>query len=213
MWQESGAIVLQKKHSLVIGLTGGIASGKSTISVYLQQKGIPVIDGDIIARQIVEPGTIGLAQIADTFGQEYLHEDGTLNRAMLGAHVFANKEALEQLNAITGPLLLENFKMQIRALQHNPIVVLDIALLLEESAYRNLADLIWLVTVTPQTQLERLIKRNGYTVEEAQNRIASQMTDEERKIYADVIIDNNGTVAETIAQVEQLLYNILISVQ
>lgn len=193
--------------SLVIGLTGGIASGKSTISTYLMQKGIPVIDGDIIARQIVEPGTIGLAQITDTFGKEYLNDDGTLNRSMLGAHVFADKEALEQLNAITKPLLLETFKHQINALQQHPIIVLDVALLLEDEAYRNLVDVIWLVTVTPQQQLKRLMKRNGYTQEEAQNRIASQMQDAERRKYADIVIDNSGSVAQTIAQVEQLLYN------
>lgn len=198
---------MSAQHPLVIGLTGGIACGKSTISAYLEKKGIPIIDGDIIARQIVAPGSAGLAQIVNTFGSEYLHEDGSLNRAMLGALVFADKEALEQLNAITGPLLLEAFKTQITALQHHSAIVLDVALLLEDEKYRNLADVIWVVSVTPQKQLERLMARNGYTEAEARNRIASQMTDGERRQYADAVIDNNGTVAETIAQVEQLLYN------
>lgn len=209
-WIEQGAMILSEQNVLVIGLTGGIASGKSTISAYLQQKGIPVIDGDIIARQIVEPGTTGLAQIADTFGIEYLHADGTLNRTMLGARVFADKEALDALNAITGPLLLEAFQRQIKALQHHPVIVLDVALLLEEESYRNLVDVVWLVTVRPQQQLQRLMDRNGYTKQEAENRIQSQMSDQERKQYADVVIDNSGTVAETIAQVEQLLYNVSI---
>lgn len=202
-----------KNKSTVIGLTGGIACGKSMISAYLAQKGIPVIDGDLVARQIVEPGTKGLAQIVDTFGAEYLHADGTLNRAMLGSRVFADKEALQQLNAITKPLLLEAFKTQINALQAHPMIVLDVALLLEDHDYKELADQVWVVTVSPEQQLARLMKRNSYTVEEAQNRINAQMSNEERIQYADVVIDNNGTMSETIAQVDRLLYNILIGIQ
>ena len=198
---------------IIIGLTGGIACGKSMISAYLAQKGIPVIDGDLVARQIVEPGTKGLAQIVDTFGAEYLHADGTLNRAMLGSRVFADKEALQQLNAITKPLLLEAFKTQINALQAHPMIVLDVALLLEDHDYKELADQVWVVTVSPVQQLARLMKRNSYTVEEAQNRINAQMSNEERIQYADVVIDNNGTMSETIAQVDRLLYNILIGIQ
>ncbi|MBQ2003813.1 MAG: dephospho-CoA kinase, partial [Peptococcaceae bacterium] len=193
--------------------TGGIACGKSMISAYLAQKGIPVIDGDLVARQIVEPGTKGLAQIVDTFGAEYLHADGTLNRAMLGSRVFADKEALQQLNAITKPLLLEAFKTQINALQAHPMIVLDVALLLEDHDYKELADQVWVVTVSPVQQLARLMKRNNYTAEEAQNRINAQMSNEERIQYADVVIDNNGTMSETIAQVDRLLYNILIGIQ
>ena len=202
-----------KNKSTVIGLTGGIACGKSMISAYLAQKGIPVIDGDLVARQIVEPGTKGLAQIVDTFGAEYLHADGTLNRAMLGSRVFADKEALQQLNAITKPLLLEAFKTQINALQAHPMIVLDVALLLEDPDYKELADQVWVVTVSPVQQLARLMKRNSYTVEEAQNRINAQMSNEERIQYADAVIDNNGTMSETIAQVDRLLYNILIGIQ
>lgn len=202
-----------KNKSTVIGLTGGIACGKSMISAYLAQKGIPVIDGDLVARQIVEPGTKGLAQIVDTFGAEYLHADGTLNRAMLGSRVFADKEALQQLNAITKPLLLEAFKTQINALQAHPMIVLDVALLLEDHDYKELADQVWVVTVSPVQQLARLMKRNSYTVEEAQNRINAQMSNEERIQYADAVIDNNGTMSETIAQVDRLLYNILIGIQ
>ena len=202
-----------KNKSTVIGLTGGIACGKSMISAYLAQKGIPVIDGDLVARQIVEPGTKGLAQIVDIFGAEYLHADGTLNRAMLGSRVFADKEALQQLNAITKPLLLEAFKTQINALQAHPMIVLDVALLLEDHDYKDLVNQVWVVTVSPAQQLARLMKRNSYTVEEAQNRINAQMSNEERIQYADVVIDNNGTMSETIAQVDRLLYNILIGIQ
>jgi dephospho-CoA kinase len=206
-------LLLDVQKPIIIGLTGGIACGKSMISAYLAQKGIPVIDGDLVARQIVEPGTKGLAQIVDTFGAEYLHADGTLNRAMLGSRVFADKEALQQLNAITKPLLLEAFKTQINALQAHPMIVLDVALLLEDHDYKELADQVWVVTVSPVQQLARLMKRNNYTAEEAQNRINAQMSNEERIQYADVVIDNNGTMSETIAQVDRLLYNILIGIQ
>ena len=202
---------MHTQKPIVIGLTGGIACGKSTVSAYFTSQGIPVIDGDIVAREIVEPGTVGLKQIAEMFGTEYLHADGTLNRAMLGSRVFADTEALERLNGITKPLLLEAFKTQINALQEHPIIVLDVALLLEDEDYHNLADQVWVVTVSSEAQLDRLIKRNGYTAEEAQNRIASQMSNEARISYADAVIDNNGTIAETIAQVEQLLYNIQVS--
>ena len=199
--------------SAIIGLTGGIACGKSTISAYLQEKGIPVIDGDVVARQIVEPGTKGLAQIVEVFGAEYLQPDGTLNRALLGSTVFADTDALHKLNAITKPLLLESFKSQINALQHHPVIVLDAALLLEDEAYHALVDTVWVVIASPETQLARLMKRNGCSAEEAQNRIHAQMSNEERMVYADAVIDNNGTIAETIAQVEQLLYNISVRVQ
>ena len=195
------------RKATVIGLTGGIACGKSTISRYLQEKGIPVIDGDVVARQIVEPDTVGLQRIVDTFGKEFLQNDGTLNRGMLGALVFADHEALDQLNGITKPLLLESFQKQIEELQHHSVIVLDVALLLEDEAYRNLVDTVWLVTVTPEQQLERLMLRNGYSEAEARNRIASQMSDEARRQYADIIIDNNGTKEETIRQVEHLLTN------
>ena len=202
-----------KNKSTVIGLTGGIACGKSMISAYLAQKGIPVIDGDLVARQIVEPGTKGLAQIVDTFGEEYLHADGTLNRAMLGSRVFADHTALQQLNAITKPLLLEAFKTQINALQSHPVIVLDVALLLEDQDYKELVDRVWVVTASTEQQLARLRNRNGYTPQEAQNRIDAQMSNEERIQYADAVIDNHGTMSETIAQVDQLLYNVLIGIQ
>ena len=202
-----------EQQTIIIGLTGGIACGKSMISAYLMQKSIPVIDGDLVARQIVEPGTKGLAQIVDTFGAEYLHADGTLNRAMLGNRVFADNTALEQLNAITKPLLLEAFKTQINELQAHPLIVLDVALLLEDKEYKELVDQVWVVTASPEQQLTRLMKRNGYTSQEAQNRINAQMSNEERIQYADAVIDNTGTMTETIAQVDQLLYNILIGIQ
>ncbi len=191
----------------VIGLTGGIACGKSTVSQYLRQRGIPVIDADLVARQVVAPGTVGLRQIKDTFGGQYLLPDGSLNRALLGQKVFADKTALAQLNAITGPLIAAELKRQIQAA--DSLVVLDAALLLEDERYRSLVDVVWVVTVEPEEQLRRLMARNSYSRQQALQRIAAQMSNEQRMQYADAVIDNNGTKEQTWQQVEQLLHKFL----
>ncbi len=186
----------------VIGLTGGIACGKSTVSQYLRERGLPIVDADIVARQVVAPGSKGLAQIKEIFGWQYILPDGTLNRELLGKKVFADEAMLQQLNAITGPLILAELKRQLQSPE--PWVVLDAALLLEEEAYRQLADVVWVVTVREEIQLERLIARNHYSIQQAKARIAAQMGEEERLQYADAVIDNNGTMEETWRQVEQL---------
>lgn len=187
----------------IIGLTGGIACGKSTVSSYIQKKGFLVVDADRIARKVVEPGSKGLAQIRETFGTIYLRPDGALNREMLGKKVFAEPEALKKLNSITGPLILEELKKELNTTA--PVIFLDAALLLEEEQYRNLVDEVWVVSLKPETQLERLINRNGYGFRQAKNRIASQMRDSERVKQADAVIDNNGTMEETLRQVDALL--------
>lgn len=193
------------QRPIVIGLTGGIACGKSTISAYIQKKGIPVIDGDLVARQIVEPGTACLAEVIAAFGAQYLREDGALDRTLLGKLVFSDLAYLEQLNHIMKPFLLAEFQHQIDAFGQHAVVFLDAALLLEDKAFYHLADTVWLVVTTEAQQLERLMCRNHYSEEEARQRIASQMCDAERRKLADVVIDNSGAIAETIAQVDSLL--------
>lgn len=187
----------------VIGLTGGIACGKSTVSQYLRQKGISVVDADLVARQVVAPGTVGLRQIKDTFGWQYIMPDGSLNRTLLGKKVFADKNALAQLNAIIGPLIAAELERQLK--EAGSFVVLDAALLLEEERYRSLVDVVWVVTVEPEEQLRRLLARNHYSRQQALDRIAAQMSNEQRLQYADGVIDNNGTKEQTWQQVEQLL--------
>lgn len=187
----------------VIGLTGGIACGKSTVSQYLRQKGISVVDADLVARQVVAPGTVGLRQIKDTFGWQYIMPDGSLNRTLLGKKVFADKNALAQLNAIIGPLIAAELERQLK--EAGSFVVLDAALLLEEERYRSLVDVVWVVTVEPEEQLRRLLARNHYSRQQALDRIAAQMSNEQRLQYADGVIDNNGTRKQTWQQVEQLL--------
>ncbi len=187
----------------VIGLTGGVACGKSTVSQYLRQRGISVVDADLVARQVVAPGTVGLRQIKDTFGWQYIMPDGSLNRTLLGKKVFADKNALAQLNAIIGPLIAAELERQLK--EAGSFVVLDAALLLEEERYRSLVDVVWVVTVEPEEQLRRLLARNHYSRQQALDRIAAQMSNEQRLQYADAVIDNNGTKEQTWQQVEQLL--------
>ena len=168
-----------------IGLTGGIASGKSTVLTYFKDKGIPYIDADIVAREVVEPGTKGLEAIVAIFGTDVLHDDRTLNREALGAIVFHNAKKRQQLNGCLKDHI-QNRIMELTAHYeelHTPVLLYDIPLLNE----------VWLVYVNESTQIERLMSRNGLTEEEALARINSQMCLEDKRSYADVIIDNNGT--------------------
>ena len=193
----------------VIGVTGGIACGKSTVSKYLRELGFPVVDADLVARKIVEPGTEGLQQIKDIFGWQYLTPGGVLNRDKLGKLVFDNPEALDALNQITVPLITKELKKEISA--KGSLVVLDAALLVKESSYREMADVIWLVTLSPELQLKRLMARNGYSVQQAQARIDAQVPQEEQMKYADGIINNDGTIEETCRQVDELILKLKFS--
>ena len=177
-----------------IGLTGGIASGKSTVLTYFKDKGIPYIDADIVAREVVEPGTKGLEAIVAAFGTDVLHGDRTLNREVLGAIIFHNEKKRQQLNGC----LKEHIQNRIMELTahyealHTPVLLYDIPLLIEGEWY-TMMDEVWLVYVNESTQIERLMNRNGFTKEDALARIKSQMRLDDKRTYADVIIDNNGT--------------------
>ncbi|KRM96624.1 dephospho-CoA kinase [Liquorilactobacillus aquaticus DSM 21051] len=193
----------------ILGLTGGIASGKSTVSEFLKKKGATVIDGDRIARQIVEPGTVGLEKIKQTFGNEIVKTNGKLDRGRLGKNVFANKKHLKQLNAITGPLIrqkVEELIDQSRKMKVK-LLVLEIPLLFE-GHYEKYCDSVMTVCVPYSVQLKRLMKRNGLNIDEAEKRIKSQMSQAERNKRADVVIDNSKQVEETLMQViEWLIMN------
>ena len=188
-----------------IGLTGGIASGKSTVLTYFKDKGIPYIDADIVAREVVEPGTKGLQAIVDVFGLNVLHDDGTLNREALGAIVFHNEEKRLQLNSC----LKEHIRNRIMELtanyeeQDTPVLIYDIPLLIEGEWY-TMMDEVWLVYVNELIQIERLMSRNGLTKEDAIARIKSQMRLDDKRSYADVIIDNNGTPQTLEAQLDTI---------
>ncbi|AAU24560.1 dephospho-CoA kinase [Bacillus sp. GM2] len=192
--------------TLVIGLTGGIASGKSTVAQMFQQCGITVVDADVIAKEAVEQGMPAYQKIAETFGEGVLLETGDIDRRKLGEIVFANEEKRLQLNAIVHPevrkMMIKQRDEAIRAGER--FVVLDIPLLYE-SGLEHLTDKVIVVWVPMELQLERLMKRNRLNKDEALNRIHAQQSLDEKKKRADAVIDNSGSLKDTEAQLHQLL--------
>lgn len=177
----------------VIGLTGGIASGKSTVTKYLRELGAIIIDADIVAREIVEKGQPALDEIVNYFGKEVLNVDGTLNRKYLGAIVFGDPEKLHVLNKITHSRIIGKIEKEIeyyRDSQNLKAIFIDAALLIEMKMYL-MTDEVWLITVDNETQLKRLMIRDDLTLEEATQRINSQMSLEQKKQYSDVVLDNS----------------------
>lgn len=173
----------------VIGLTGGIASGKSTVANYLKENGFAVIDADIAARQAVEKGTEGLRKVAQTF-PGVLNEDGTLNRKALGTIIFNDKAQRDSLNEIVHPIvrrLMDEEKAT--ALSEGKVVVMDIPLLYENEL-EHTVDEVWVVYVSYDIQKMRLMKRNELSESEADARINSQMSMDEKRDKADIVIDN-----------------------
>lgn len=190
----------------VIGLTGGIASGKSLVSAILRQLGAKIVDADEVARLVVEPGTVGLAEIRQVFGDKILNPDGSLNRKTLGDLVFADPDKLKKLNEITHPQVYKYFKNEIAKFhQHKdyPALILDVPLLIE-AGFQRLADEVWLVVVSKDVQVNRVMERDGVSREQALQRINSQMSVEEKQKYADVIIDNSGSTESTRQKVIEL---------
>ncbi len=185
---------------LRIGLTGGIASGKSTVARRLAELGAVVIDADVLAREVVEPGTPGLAAIIDRFGTDVLAADGRLDRARLGRLVFADPAARRDLEAIVHPAVRARAVEREQAAPPDAVVVQVIPLLVETQQQRNF-DQIWVVDCRPEIQIDRMMARDGLTHAEAQARIAAQAGRDERLAVADVVIDSNGAKADTAAQV------------
>ncbi|GMK39029.1 dephospho-CoA kinase [Paenibacillus sp. CCS19] len=189
-----------------IGLTGGIACGKSTVSAMLTELGAHIVDADRVAREVVLPGEPALQAIVEKFGQAVLSEDGTLNRPALGSIVFGQAERLRELEAITHPAIRQRMREQMEQaerLEANPIIVADIPLLLETKQQSSYEGVI-VVYVPHHVQLERLMNRNGLSAEEAERRIGLQMDIEQKRSMADWVIDNSGTLEETRKQVQQL---------
>lgn len=190
-----------------LGLTGGIATGKSTVSKYLKEKkGLPVLDADDIAHQIMGPNQPILTEISETFGADYINDDGSLNREKLGALVFNDDQARQKLDDLTHPRIFSAFEAQMLELESagTALVVLDIPLLFENEQ-RLTYDAVAVVVTTEHTQLKRLMQRNALTESEAMARIQSQMPLDEKKASADYVIQNNGTPAETYKQVDQMI--------
>jgi dephospho-CoA kinase len=188
---------------LTVGLTGGIGSGKSEVSRRLVALGAVLVDADAIAREVVEPGTPGLAAVVAEFGQDVLRPDGTLDRPKLGSIVFADEARLKRLNAIVHPLVGQRTKELIEAAPPDAIVVHDVPLLTENdlaAAY----DLVVVVDAPVEEQIRRLTTVRGMTEEAARSRIAAQAGRERRRAIADRVIDNSGTLESLTAQVDAL---------
>ena len=186
---------------LSIGLTGGIGSGKSTVSALLTERGAVVVDADRIAREVVEPGTPGLAAVVAAFGDGVLGPDGALDRPALAAVVFADPEARARLDGIVHPLVRARATELAAAAPADAVVVHDIPLLVE-TGQAGRYELVLVVRADPDVRVARLVQR-GLTEADARARIAAQATDEQRAAVADVVLDNSGTRAELAAQVDR----------
>jgi len=187
----------------LLGLTGGIGSGKSTVAGMLAARGAAVIDADLLAREVVEPGTPALAEIAAEFGPSVLQPDGSLDRAALGAIVFADDARRLRLNAITHPRVGELMGRRVAAALASPapLVVVDVPLLFEGERQGTFEG-VMLVWVPAAVQLQRLVERDGWSEDEARQRIAAQMPIDDKRALATWVIDNSASIADTERQVE-----------
>ncbi|KRL92235.1 dephospho-CoA kinase [Limosilactobacillus equigenerosi] len=192
--------------TLVIGLTGGIATGKSTVAKLLHQAGWPVIDADQVAREVVEPGTVGLAKLQQAFGTQIITAGGTLDRAKLSQIIFQAAEQRQRLNTILHPLIEQAVDQQLSQFQRlqTPVVVLDVPLLYE-SGWDKKCDQVWVVATDETTQLQRLMARNHLQREEAQARINAQLPLSQKCQAATVVINNQGDQVALQKQVTELM--------
>ena len=189
----------------VVGLTGGIASGKTTVSEMFAEMGIPIIDADDLAREVVEPGTPGLQAIVEEFGEDVLDEEGRLDRKKVGELVFGDEEARETLNAILHPRIGAAGAKYIQGYADHPApyVIYEGALLVETGAYKAFSALI-VVSADESVQRLRLIARDGYTVSQANARIESQLPLARKVAVADHVVTNNGNLESTREQVARV---------
>ncbi|WP_217207548.1 dephospho-CoA kinase [Streptomyces sp. AC550_RSS872] len=180
---------------LKVGLTGGIGAGKSEVSRLLVEHGAVLIDADRIAREVVAPGTAGLAAVVEAFGEDVLAADGSLDRPKLGSIVFADPDRLAVLNSIVHPLVGARSRELEEAAAEDAVVVHDVPLL-TENGLAPLYDLVVVVDAGPETQLDRLVRLRGMTEEDARARMAAQATREQRREIADIVIDNDVPLEE-----------------
>lgn len=198
---------------LRVGLTGSIAVGKSHVLGFFRELGCAVLDADQVARDVVEPGTVGLERVVDRFGPTVLKQDGSLDRAALGSIVFADEEKRLLLNSIIHPLVFteQNRWLQAREGEDpNGIAIVDAALMIESGGYKRFDKLI-VVWCEPELQLQRLMSRDGINREDAERRIASQMSQSEKKKYADFLIDTSKTFEDTRRQTAEVFARLKLS--
>jgi dephospho-CoA kinase len=192
----------------LIGLTGGIASGKSTVAKRLVEHGAVLVDADVLAREVVEPGSPGLAEIERVFGSSVIAGDGSLNRPALGAIIFADADKREALNAITHPAIWRRAKELFEAAaatDPDVVIVYDVPLLAEAAADRPMKfDLIVVVQADIDKRIDRMVELRGMSRAEAEGRLRAQASDADRLKHADEVIDSNGTIEHTLEQVDAL---------
>ncbi|KAI0672828.1 dephospho-CoA kinase-domain-containing protein [Trametes maxima] len=191
---------------LVVGLTGGIATGKSTVASLLRAHNLSIVDADVLARKVVEPGTPALAQIVRTFGASILRDDGTLNRERLGRIVFQDEAKRRELNAIVHPAVRrEMFWSVLRCWWHGErVCVLDVPLLIEGGLWKWVGKVV-VVYCSAEIQLQRLMKRDNSSREDATSRLNAQLPITEKVEYADVVVDNSGSLQDLEQQVDLLV--------
>ncbi len=194
---------------IIVGLTGGIATGKSVVAEILEEKGAIIIDADKISRDVVQKNTPAWKEIVDTFGESVLQPDGEVDRKALGKIVFPDENKRNQLNHIVHPRVFEEISRHIALIMENeahtnPVIILDVPLLFETKMHREFSDII-LVYAPFETQLARLMARDDAGEKDALARIRAQMPIEEKKQQADYVIDNSGSVEETRRQAEALM--------
>lgn len=192
-------------NTKIIGLTGGIGSGKSTAAKYFEELGFPVYNSDLSARRIQNENEIVIQKIKKVFGENAYNENG-LNRLFIAAESFQNKEKLSQLNAIVHPAVFEDFNAWI-ASQKSPYIIKEAAILIESGSYKD-CDLIIAVVANQEIRITRTIERDQLTREQILTRINNQLTDEERMTYADFIIDNSQDLSYLYQQVERIVNKI-----
>ncbi len=191
---------------LRIGLTGGIGAGKSALSTTFSQCGGIIVDGDVIAREVVEPGTEGLASLVDAFGEDILRPDGALDRPALAAKAFADEEERKKLNGIVHPLVAKRRAEIIDAVSQDAVVVEDIPLLVE-SGMAPLFPLVVIVHADVELRVRRLVEQRGMAEDDARARIAAQATDEQRRAVADIWLDNSGSQEDLVLHARDVWHN------
>jgi len=198
--------IRQRNKIRVIGLTGGIATGKSSVASYLEERGLTVIDADILSRDAVKPGSSCLARIVEAFGGDVLSHDGTLDRKRLGVIVFSDPGKRKLLEDIIHPEIRNLAKASIAAVAATgQSVVFYMAPLLIEAGATDLVDEIWVVTASPEVQIERVMSRDGISREQAERIIAAQMPLKDKERFGQILIDNSGTSDELLYRLSDIL--------
>lgn len=191
---------------MILGITGNIAAGKSSVATWLAEYGYPLVSADRLAREVVAPGSPVLRQLTQRFGAEVLNADGSLNRQKLAAEVFANPEARRELEALTHPAIARLAVERLEALREagHELILYEAPLLFEAGA-EGRVDKVLVVTIDPQIQLQRLMDRDGFTRHQAEQRISAQMPQAQKMARADFLIDNSGTPESCRRQIRELL--------